>query len=84
MLENVTNFNSVDILTGDSRGLLTLFTNGQILNRRSLLENSISSIDVERDSGNSNCFIHRLLRVDCTFAGFSLTINVKTQVFIFS
>ena len=51
-LENLTNFKSTDVVVGDSRGMLTIFTNNQILSRRSLLENSISSISIERDSGD--------------------------------
>ena len=36
---------------GDSKGMLTIFTNNQILSRRGLLQDSILSIAVEKDSG---------------------------------
>ncbi|XP_065062402.1 uncharacterized protein LOC135689174 isoform X2 [Rhopilema esculentum] len=51
--ENVTNFNSTDILVGDSKGMLTIFTNNQILSRRSLIQSSIASITIEKDSAGN-------------------------------
>ncbi len=60
-LENLTNFNSVDIVVGDSRGMLTIFTNNQILSRRSLLDGSISSTSIEKDSGSPVFLIPKII-----------------------
>jgi len=47
---NVTKFSSEDILVGDSNGVFTIITNGQILNRRSLCNGNITSIVIDNDS----------------------------------
>jgi len=52
-LENLTNFNAVDVVVGDSKGMLTILTNNQILSRRGLLQDSILSIAIEKDSAGN-------------------------------
>eukprot|EP00794_Sanderia_malayensis_P020171 gene20171-22146_t len=52
-LENLTNFNSIDVVSGDSRGMLTIFTNNQILSRRSLLDGNITSVLIDKDSAGN-------------------------------
>lgn len=47
----MTKFSSNDILVGDSNGLFTVITNGQILNRRSLCESKIADIVIDTDAG---------------------------------
>lgn len=48
---DVTKFSSNDILVGDSNGLFTVITDGQILNRRSLCESKIADIVIDTDAG---------------------------------
>jgi len=47
---NVTKFSSEDVLVGDSNGVFTIITNGQLLNRRSLCTGNITSIVIDTDS----------------------------------
>lgn len=47
---NVMKFSSEDILVGDSNGIFTIITNGQILNRRSVCDGNITSIIIDNDS----------------------------------
>ena len=51
--QNVTKFASEDILVGDSNGVFTIITNGQILNRRSVCDGNITSIVVDNDSAGN-------------------------------
>ncbi|KAJ8044464.1 hypothetical protein HOLleu_07223 [Holothuria leucospilota] len=48
-LHDVTKFGSVDIITGDSRGLMTILSNGQILDRQHVSDHSINSLKVDED-----------------------------------
>jgi hypothetical protein len=49
-IHNVTKFVSNDLIVGDSRGMLTVFSNGQILSRQTLSDNSIQCLQVEEDA----------------------------------
>lgn len=56
--ENVTKFSSQDILVGDTNGLFTIITNGQILNRRCLCDSKISVVVMDTDSaGNTHIVV---------------------------
>jgi len=50
LVHNITKFNSEDVLVGDSNGTLSIITNGQILNRRSLCTGNITAIVIDTDS----------------------------------
>jgi hypothetical protein len=56
-LHNVTKFGSTDLIVGDSKGTLTIFSNEQILNRRILSHGSITSLTVDEDFGMCNTCI---------------------------
>ncbi|KAK3715064.1 hypothetical protein QZH41_012133, partial [Actinostola sp. cb2023] len=52
-LHNVTKFGSTDLIVGDSKGTLTIFSNEQILNRRILSQGCITTLTVDVDyAGN--------------------------------
>ncbi|KXJ19091.1 uncharacterized protein LOC110231309 [Exaiptasia diaphana] len=52
-LHNVTKFGSCDMIVGDSKGTLTIFSNEQILNRRILSQDCIIALTVDVDhAGN--------------------------------
>lgn len=50
-LHDVTKFGSIDVISGDSRGTMTILSNGQILDRRHLSDHSINSLQVDEDLG---------------------------------
>ncbi|XP_071833588.1 uncharacterized protein [Apostichopus japonicus] len=53
-LHDVTKFGSIDVISGDSRGTMTILSNGQILDRRHLSDHSINSLQVDEDlAGNT-------------------------------
>jgi len=54
---DVTKFSSIDILAADSKGMFTIVTNGQILNRRSICDSKISDVVIETDAVGNMCMI---------------------------
>ena len=48
---NVAKFSSEDVLVGDTNGLLTIITNGQILKRTQLCNSKINAMVLDVDSG---------------------------------
>ncbi|XP_066911049.1 uncharacterized protein [Clytia hemisphaerica] len=55
---NVTKFSSEDVIVGDSKGLLTILTNGQILKRTQICDSKINAITLDVDSvGNQSIIV---------------------------
>lgn len=52
-LHNVTKFGSVDLIVGDSKGMLTFFGNKQILYKMAISEGCISAVTTDIDAGTS-------------------------------
>lgn len=50
LVSDVTKLNSEDLVVGDSRGVITVFSNGQILERKVASEYCILCLEVEKDS----------------------------------
>ena len=50
VLDDVTKFGSIDLISGDSKGTVTIFCNGQILNRQSVSGYSINCLQVDKNA----------------------------------
>ncbi|XP_072023306.1 uncharacterized protein [Amphiura filiformis] len=50
VLDDVTKFGSTDVISGDSRGTVTIFCNGQILNRQSVSGYSVNCLQVDKNA----------------------------------
>ncbi|XP_074661607.1 uncharacterized protein LOC141914237 [Tubulanus polymorphus] len=49
-LHNVMKFASIDVITGDSKGMLTVFSNGQILSRQPISNHSLNCLQILQDA----------------------------------
>lgn len=50
LVSDVTKLNTEDLVIGDSRGIVTVFSNGQILERKVASEHCILCLEVEKDA----------------------------------
>ena len=53
-LHDVTKFGSVDLIVGDSKGMLTFFGNKQILYKMAISEGCISAVITDIDAGTTS------------------------------
>lgn len=50
-IHNIANFGSLELITADSRGMITIFSKQQILDRRSVSDHGLNSLQVDKDAG---------------------------------
>ncbi|XP_001201630.1 uncharacterized protein LOC764949 [Strongylocentrotus purpuratus] len=52
-IHNIANFGSLELITADSRGMITIFSKQQILDRRSVSDHGLNSLQVDKDAAGN-------------------------------
>nr|XP_054758134.1 uncharacterized protein LOC129264307 [Lytechinus pictus] len=52
-IHNIANFGSLELITADSRGMITVFSKQQILDRRSVSNHGLNSLQVDKDAAGN-------------------------------